>query len=248
MTAQALDDAPRLAPLAGGSPFVPLRVAVCERLREAILDGTFPPGAVLSENRIAGELEVSRTPVREALRALEQERLLEWRPGRRLGVPVPTARDIDEIYGIRILVETEALRRVRSDDAALIARLRDCVRRGEQAALAGHGGEMAGPGADFHATLLSALGNRRLEQFVDSIQELAHRFRRLTLRDEDWAREGAAQHARILALVEVGRSEDAVAVLCEHLTGAAQVLRRRLAQMAPGNGHHEQGSRPAHHA
>ena len=64
---------------------------------------------------------------------------------------------------------------------------------------------------------------RALEHFVDTTRELAGRFRRYTLRDEDWAREGAQHHARILALVEDGQNEEAA------------VLRRRLAEsVSPG--------------
>ncbi|MDB5903342.1 MAG: hypothetical protein JWM26_2220, partial [Betaproteobacteria bacterium] len=56
---------------ANHAAYLPLRLAVLERLKASILDGTLKPGTLLSENKIAAELSVSRTPVREALRVLE---------------------------------------------------------------------------------------------------------------------------------------------------------------------------------
>lgn len=94
-------------------------------MKEAIVKGSLEPGQLLSENKIASKLKVSRTPVREALRRLEQETMVKMLSGRRLIVSVPSVQDVEEIYDLRLMVETEALRRISQDDG-LIQQLEDC--------------------------------------------------------------------------------------------------------------------------
>ena len=85
-------------------PRLPLRITVAAKLKQAIVSGHLKPGTLLSENRLAADLGVSRTPVREVLKALEAEGLVTVLPGRKLIVSVPTERDVDEIYDIRLMV------------------------------------------------------------------------------------------------------------------------------------------------
>lgn len=74
-------------------------------IRERILDGTYPPGSFLSAKALAKELEISRTPVRDALRILEAQGLVEITP--RLGATVPrmTDEEISDLLGLRCVLE-----------------------------------------------------------------------------------------------------------------------------------------------
>lgn len=85
---------------------------VTESLREAILNGCFAPGEKLDQDHIAAEFEVSRTPIREALRRLESEGFVEVRPHHGVFIARPTEEDIREIYDVRKLLEPEIVRRV----------------------------------------------------------------------------------------------------------------------------------------
>ncbi|MGQ9584513.1 MAG: GntR family transcriptional regulator [Anaerolineae bacterium] len=85
---------------------------VTESLREAILNGYFEPGEKLDQDHIAAEFEVSRTPIREALRRLEAEGFVEVRPHYGVYIARPSAQDIQEIYDVRKLLEPEIVRRV----------------------------------------------------------------------------------------------------------------------------------------
>jgi len=218
----------RLAPLNAGSPYVPLRISVYERLRAAILDGTLKPGEVLSENRLATQFEVSRTPIREALRMLEREALVTVQPGRKLVVSIPTIRDIDEIYGIRMIVEVAALRWISGDDTQVIDRLEACTQRDAQALGRGNLGALIEPNTDFHMTLIATLGNQRLQRFIDSIHELVTRFRLFSLEDTDWAAQAVDDHAAIVTLLRQGRNEEAVNVLTKHLERANEGLKLKF--------------------
>ena len=83
---------------------------VYERVRAAILDGELAPGAVMSQVALAEELGISRTPLREALRMLQSEGLVEGEPNRRVRVAPMTARDLEEVCVMRVTLEAEALR------------------------------------------------------------------------------------------------------------------------------------------
>lgn len=105
--------------------YVPLRETVFGSLKKAIVEGLLKPGQAIVENKIATELSVSRTPVREAIRMLETEGLVTFLPGRRAIVSAPTVREVEDIYEIRLLVETEALQRITSGQTELIKELEE---------------------------------------------------------------------------------------------------------------------------
>jgi len=100
--------APQLQPL----NVLNLRQHINQRIRDAILDGTYKPGQRLVETFIAEQLDVSRAPVREALSALEQEGVVIHVPRRGYLVVDFTDKDIEEVYSLRLLLEVGALERV----------------------------------------------------------------------------------------------------------------------------------------
>lgn len=83
---------------------------VTTRLREAILTGSFEPGEKLDQDQIANELNVSRTPVREALKVLASEGYVEIRSYRGAYIPTISQQDIYNIYEIRWVIESEITR------------------------------------------------------------------------------------------------------------------------------------------
>src|ERR1700683_1648317 len=78
-------------------------------LRECILDGTLRPGTKLSQVSLAAQLGISRTPLREVLRMLQEEGLVEIEPNQRTRVAGLDPQELDDIYASRILLETLAL-------------------------------------------------------------------------------------------------------------------------------------------
>ena len=85
-----------------------LTTKVYNHIRDGILDGTYPIGGYLVETRLADEMEVSRTPVREALKQLELEGLVDSIPNRGMRVQGITDGDLDDIHTIRLLLEGQA--------------------------------------------------------------------------------------------------------------------------------------------
>ena len=88
--------------------YKPLREVVIENIRDAISSGDFPAGMRLTELQLADEMGVSRTPIREAIRNLEQEGLVVMIPRRGAYVADVSIHDINEVYEIRTALETLA--------------------------------------------------------------------------------------------------------------------------------------------
>lgn len=91
---------------------VPLRQKIVNVLREAILSGELKPGAALVETALAAQLGVSRAPLREALRTLAKDGLIETVPYRGTTVKSLSHKDVEEIYSLRELHETFAIQRI----------------------------------------------------------------------------------------------------------------------------------------
>ena len=83
---------------------------VVSRLTEAILNGEFEPGEKLDQELIATKLEMSRTPVREAMKELAAEGFVELRAFRGVYIPILTPKDVQDIYEIRWIIESEIVR------------------------------------------------------------------------------------------------------------------------------------------
>src|SRR6516164_4297028 len=127
-------------------PRAALGDAVAEILRRAILDGSLKPGQKLHENALARQLEVSRSPIREALLQLERERLVDGQLNRSAVVRRPSPKEIRQVYTIRAALEGIAARwaaeRATPD---LVARLKQMAAALNQATLAGAGDAAARP-------------------------------------------------------------------------------------------------------
>lgn len=195
------------------------------RIKQAIMNGTLKSGEVLSENKLASEFIVSRTPVREALRVLESEGFVTVLPGRKIIVSVPTQRDIDEIYEIRLLVESEALRRITPRDHDLFDILDRCLTDSVVALRKDDFLELERINTVFHMALVSALKNERLRSFVDSIHDTAVRLRRYSLAKKGWAGRFVQEHKQLVALLKKGQTEAAVKLLKKHITTSVEIAR-----------------------
>ncbi len=140
-----------------------LTARVTERLRRAILEGEVELGDALSEDKLASRLGVSRSPVHEALTALEQEGLIDIRPQRGSFVFLPTREDIENLCEFRRMIETEAmsLAMARKRTETLTAMIA-AARRMQEAILADDHYGSANADTDFHRALIENSGNSYL--------------------------------------------------------------------------------------
>jgi DNA-binding GntR family transcriptional regulator len=221
-----------IGPLDNMPPYVPLREAVFLELKKAILEGSLKPGQPISENKIASKLSVSRTPVREAIRILEKDNLVSLLPGRKVIVSVPSQRDIEEIYEIRAIVETEALRRITPESTELIRNLEQCVEEAEELRKEDDLRELAKANNRFHLTIISALENQRLHRFMDSLNDTISRFLYYSLASKG-ALEFQEEHKQIVSNIKAGKTEEAVSLLRHHLMKPKHMLMERFSNESP---------------
>lgn len=182
-----------------------------EALRSMVINGDLRPGDRLVENRLTEELGISRPPLREAMRVLEQEGLILQTPRKGAVVTPLTAHDIYEIVTLREEVEQMAIRLgvpVRSEER--LQRLRDAF---EELTLAAE--EPGAPRAlacnfAFHLAIVGLAGHRRLEDIYRSLSlqlQMCMAMNRRARSGIETAREDAARHRPLLDLVEAGDYE-----------------------------------------
>ena len=172
---------PRLQPIRLDA-YKPLREIVSDALRQAIRDGVLPPGERLMEIPLAEELGVSRTPIREAIRILEQEGLVVMIPRRGTYVADMSLKDVTEVFELRSILEELA--------AELAA---ERITNEEIEALEQHlveiGNYMNEKNLDkvvqadilFHEILYKASRNDRLVEMIHNLREQTLRFRTLSM-------------------------------------------------------------------
>lgn len=182
-----------------------------ECLREAIFDGDLGPGERLVEDIIAAVAKTSRTPVREALRKLEVEGLVQD-AGRGMVVSAPTSGELADLCAVREVLEGMAARLAavsRSDtEAEILRRVFDEVRLATER---GDVDRLVEANRDFHDTIWQATRNRYLGQQLATLRGFIERLQPTTLRNQRRRSEALEEHQRILtAIVErdPGKAEE----------------------------------------
>lgn len=157
---------------------------VYELLREYLRSGGVRWGEALREATLAARLGVSRTPVREALARLASEGLVEAH-GRSFTVPALTEEDLEDIYELRLLVETEAVRQAasRSDGEEGLAAIKRALEQAEAAHARGDAEGFIAANRGFRAAWLSLVRNRRLVRMVELYADHVRALQFLTLGD-----------------------------------------------------------------
>ncbi|NMH96521.1 GntR family transcriptional regulator [Pseudonocardia sp. K10HN5] len=136
---------------------------VLDGLRKAIVDGVHPPGRPLSEVALATEYEVSRTPVREALKQLQIEGLIEVRPRVGTFVRAPSRREVIELFELKEMFEGMAARLLAArGPVPVLDQLEDNIERSSHAVARGAADDYALLVHEFHELLVTGADNTQL--------------------------------------------------------------------------------------
>ncbi len=150
-------------------------------LRQAILTGHVSPGEVMSQVQLASQMEISRTPLREAVRRLEAEGLLFSESNRRVRVSELSLRDLDEVYGQRLALEPLAVRlSVPCLSRQDLAALREALETSTAALRAGEMDLFHEHHRELHLGIVRRVGPR-LYRTVSELWDHAERYRRVFL-------------------------------------------------------------------
>lgn len=190
------------------------------RLRREILSGRNDPGERLVEEQLTRRLGISRAPLREALRRLAEQGLVEHVPRR--GVRVATLSEIDvrELYDVRDVLERHAVTTALpvARDAHL-TKLRAALDRMREATSAGDRLEIAEAHRSYHVQVVALAGNNQLTAIYESILVRLQLYMARNLsREAEVAQpeDGIHRHERLLAAVETGDPEAVLADLANH--------------------------------
>ncbi|MBU4518740.1 MAG: GntR family transcriptional regulator [Gammaproteobacteria bacterium] len=203
-----------------GASHSPLTLLVVEKMRERILDGSLPPGHRLVEGRVSAEFDVSRIPVREALRHLAAEGLVTIEPRRGASVTRFSEEQVLELVEVRGNLEAlNAKLAARHKDPEQIAKMRRILEEGNRLADANELEALAQLNHAFHDVLSQAAGNSVLQDVMRSLRDrtvlLFTPFNRHRCR-QNWE-----EHAAILrAVLNADPELAAVLALC-HVQNAA---------------------------
>lgn len=190
-------------------------------VREDIVSGKYPGGTFLTENELCEQFSVSRTPVREALIRLSQDRFVDLIPNRGAVVPHVTITDIIDVLQIRTVNEGLAAALIaNSHTATVLKKLEDSVAREERLLAAEPVDALIVSREDFvfHHLLASFCGNTRLADVLELIDNQMHRFARISA--DQMAVEtlsiSVGFHRRALEAIRNGDADQARHIIEEH--------------------------------
>ena len=194
---------------------------VYHAIRLAIINGEYKPGDNLIETRLAGELGVSRTPVREALRQLELEELVLSVPNKGAVVVGVSEKDIDDIYEIRSLLEGLCARwAAERITPAEMGRLQEIVELMGMYAHKNDHEKLTRLDTDFHDAVYRACDSRVLRHTLMALTHNSFRARMVSLRDSERAKETVREHREILNAIEEKAGERAKRLMIAHVRKA----------------------------
>jgi DNA-binding GntR family transcriptional regulator len=191
---------------------------VYETIRDAIVNRTIPPGARVTETGLAKQLDVSKTPVREALLKLREIGLIEPHGARGGRVVLPSPIAIRNAYEARLALEMfaaqTAARRASADDKARIEAIAlACLERAEAGDLDG----FKAYDAEFHEAVVRSTDNPRLVSMVIDTVALVTALRRRDVPRAQISIECARAHVGIAAAITAGDDDAAASKMAEHL-------------------------------
>ncbi len=217
----------------------PLKTSLAGAIRELIATGALRLGARISDKALAGELGVSRTPVREALLALASEGLVTIRPQSGTFVFRPDPGEVAALCAFRAVLETGAIR-LAPDPATLGARLVGLCDRAASALDAGELDACETVDTAFHAAIVGAAANPYLAQAHRAIADKVRALRHTLPATRARVAAAIASHRAIALELASARRDAASALLTAHVEGVARLLGVRRNVTGPAT----TGSRP----
>ena len=181
----------------------PIREIAYEVLKKAIITGEIPAGERIVETDYADRLHISRTPLREALRKLERDGLVEYVMRRGVIVHAFTTEDVEQIYTIRncleLLTLPDIIEKATPED---IAHLREMLAKMDELNEKNDVEALSPVARDFHTAITAISGKNRILRVIEGQDEYIRRFSAMAIRQEDRRNEANEEHHRLVDLIE----------------------------------------------
>jgi DNA-binding GntR family transcriptional regulator len=201
-------------------------------LKNRIVQWEYPPGYLFTEDEICKEFSVSRSPVRETLRMLEEHGLVDKVPYRGCTVKQPDVQALNELYDVRIILELAVVAQLTARGqprAALDSLARTWVQLAHITTFGEAAGfDLADEDRAFHETLAGATGNRTLADLLRTINERLHFMRMFDITTVERVWDTCFQHQRILDAIGARDGVAAQDAMRQNIEGARQHVRSAI--------------------
>ena len=207
--------------------YLPLRDVVFQTLRGAILRGELKPGERLMELQLAAKLGVSRTPIREAIRMLEQEGLAITIPRKGAEVAKMTEKDMEDVLQIRCSLEDLAVRlSCENITQAELVELKEAMDQFEKMIESDNIVETAKADVNFHDVLYKASNNPKLLILLNNLREQMYRYRVEYLKDRSIYSRLMEEHHMLYEALKEKDVEKASQITKKHLKNQAEAVKK----------------------
>lgn len=203
-----------------------LRGQVFDKIRSDILNGKYKRGEELVESSIGKELGISRTPVREAIRQLELEGLVQLVPNKGAFVTGISEKDVRDIYLIRARLEGLAARMAAKNiTPELLDAMEETVVLSEYHAKKEHYEQVCEMDSKFHKLLYKASGSRILEHTLTDFHQYVQRVRMASIMKKRRVEKSNDEHDAILTAIREHDEEKAELVATRHISNTVENLK-----------------------
>jgi DNA-binding GntR family transcriptional regulator len=200
---------------------------VAERLRQRIFAHELPPGTWIDEQKLAEQYGISRTPLREALKVLASEGLVELKPRRGCYVTEISAQDINDIFPLMAMLEgrcaAEAVKRAKRSDVDDLKAIHDVL---EKSAKEDKIDAFFEANQEFHRKIQELAGNRWLLTVIQDLRKVLKLSRMHSLSIEGRLQQSLDEHRAIMAAILAGQPEQAEKAMHDHLLSGREALAR----------------------
>jgi len=205
---------------------------VAERLRQRIFAHELTPGTWIDEQKLAEQYGISRTPLREALKVLASEGLVELKPRRGCYVTEISRQDLDDIFPLMAMLEGRcAAEAVAKAGAGDIEALKDIHERLEAAARDGRIDAFFEANQEFHRKIQELSGNRWLLSVIQDLRKVLKLSRLHSLSLEGRLQQSLDEHRRIVAALSARNAEEAEKLMHDHLLSGREALAKMEAKL-----------------
>lgn len=207
--------------------YLPLRDVVFQTLRTAILKGDLKPGERLMELQLASKLGVSRTPIREAIRMLEQEGLARTIPRKGAEVAGMTEKDMEDVLQIRCVLEELAARlSCQNITDEEMRELKIAMVAFEEKTREGNVVELAKADVTFHDIIYRAADNPKLLVLLNNLREQMYRYRTEYMKDDRIHPVLIREHKEMVKALESRDQELVAREVRQHLRNQEEVMKK----------------------
>ena len=213
--------------------YLPLRDVVFNTLREAILKGELKPGERLMELQLAAKLGVSRTPIREAIRMLEQEGLAVTIPRKGAEVARMTEKDMEDVLEIREALDELAAKiactRMTEDQLKQLETIKETF---VESTRSHDVKRIAEADVSFHDVIYEATGNPKLVSMLNNLREQIYRYRVEYLKEEKNYPTLIGEHEAIVEALYARNQDEVVRAMHTHIENQASAVKEIIREQA----------------